>query len=171
MKGTLWDTIKGGLNFTMALLNNLSATTNPGVGNDGTQGYEVGSVWVNTATGGTFICTSAATGAAVWAPSNAIAGLLVVGVAAGYKIARGAHQQAAAADTFVTGLATVVACNISFKSVPTIKQLFCSGAPDGITVGNIVTKTFKPTAVNDVTPIAATDFTDNINLNWIAIGT
>jgi hypothetical protein len=42
------------------------ATTNPGVGNDGTQGYAVGSLWFNSTLGGMWVCKSAATGAAVW---------------------------------------------------------------------------------------------------------
>jgi len=101
--------------------------------------------------------------------------LLAQGVAAGYKVARGQHTQVAASDTVVTGLATVVAVIVSFDSAPTVKQLFCagqignqSGAP---AAGSILIKTFKPTAVNDVTPIPATDFTDNLVISWVAIGT
>jgi len=45
---------------------NLAAVTNPGVGNDTTQGYSVGSTWINTATKQEFTCTDATTGAAVW---------------------------------------------------------------------------------------------------------
>lgn len=99
----------------------------------------------------------------------------VAGVAAGYKIARGVHRQVAAEDTVVTGLATVVAVVVSFDDPPTIKQLFArasigdqAGAP---AAGSFLLKTFKPTAVNDVTPVAATDFSDNMDLAWIAIGT
>lgn len=46
--------------------NNDAATTDPAVGNDSTQNYEVGSRWINTTTGKTFICNSNAAGAAVW---------------------------------------------------------------------------------------------------------
>ncbi|MFN3656824.1 MAG: capsid cement protein [Pseudolabrys sp.] len=99
----------------------------------------------------------------------------IAGVGAGYKIARGVHQQAAASDTVVTGLANVVACGVTFRDGPTVKQLFASasigdqaGAP---AAGSILLKTFKPTAVDNVTPTAATDFTDNLSLNWWAIGT
>lgn len=45
---------------------NLTATTNPTTGSDTTQGYSVGSTWVNTSTQSIFVCASAATGAAVW---------------------------------------------------------------------------------------------------------
>jgi hypothetical protein len=99
----------------------------------------------------------------------------ILGIAAGYKVARGVHTQVAASDTVVTGLATVVAVVASFQSAPTIKQLFCaadignqSGAP---AAGSVLLKTYKPTAVNDATPTAATDFTENLKLGWIAVGT
>lgn len=99
----------------------------------------------------------------------------VIGVGAAYKIARGVHQQAAASDTIVTGLTTVVACGASWRDTPTLKQLFLttsigdqSAAP---VAGSILVKSFKPTAANDVTPIAASDFTDNLSSNWWAIGT
>ena len=99
----------------------------------------------------------------------------VVGVGAGYKVARGVHQQAAASDTIVTGLSTVVAIVAAWRDTPTLKQMFVTatignqaGAP---AAGSVLIKTFKPTANNDVTPTAATDFTDNLAVDWIAIGT
>ena len=99
----------------------------------------------------------------------------VAGIAAGYKVARGVHQQAAASDTVVTGLTTVVAIVASWRDTPTLKQMFVTatigdqaGAP---AAGSVLIKTFKPTANNDVTPTAATDFTDNLSVDWIAIGT
>lgn len=98
-----------------------------------------------------------------------------VGVGSGYKIARGQHTQVAASDTVVTGLTTVVAVVAEFDSAPTVKQLFLAasigdqaGTP---AAGSILLKTFKPTAVDNVTPTAATDFTDNLKINWIAVGT
>lgn len=47
-------------------LDNLTATTDPTVNDDDTQGYEVLSRWVNTVTGEIFLCVSASTGAADW---------------------------------------------------------------------------------------------------------
>jgi hypothetical protein len=48
---------------------NLTATQDPGVGNDNTQGYAVGSLWVNKSAGRAWICTDTTTGAAAWALS------------------------------------------------------------------------------------------------------
>lgn len=45
---------------------NRTATTNPTVSDDNTQGYSAASIWVNTSTNAVFMCTNAATGAAVW---------------------------------------------------------------------------------------------------------
>lgn len=101
--------------------------------------------------------------------------LLAQGVAAGYKIARGVHTQVAASDTVVTGLATVVAVMVGFGGAPTVKQLFCAGSigdqAGTPAAGSVLITTYKPTAVNDVTPTAATDFMDNVKIAWFAIGT
>lgn len=45
---------------------NYSASTNPTINNDQTQGYSIGSQWINTSTGNIFFCTSATTGGANW---------------------------------------------------------------------------------------------------------
>lgn len=63
-----WDDIQTLVNQINSRLpqNNWQATTNPTTSNDQTQGFVAGSRWYNTSTGDLFICTSAATGAAVW---------------------------------------------------------------------------------------------------------
>ena len=43
-----------------------STTTAPGAGNDNTQGYSVGSVWLDTTADRAYTCLDSATGAAVW---------------------------------------------------------------------------------------------------------
>jgi hypothetical protein len=47
--------------------NNTTATTDPGVSNDNTQGYFVGSIWVNTTNGRVWLAQAVGTGAAAWA--------------------------------------------------------------------------------------------------------
>lgn len=47
-------------------LPNYAATTNPTVNNDNTQGYSIGSTWINTTAHTVYVCTNATTGAAVW---------------------------------------------------------------------------------------------------------
>lgn len=65
-----------GLAAIVTAKSNLTATTAPTTGSDGTQGYSVGSIWVNTSTNLGYLCTNASTGAAVWTP------LLPVGTSA-----------------------------------------------------------------------------------------
>lgn len=43
-----------------------AGTSDPGVNEDGTAGYAVGSIGVNTTTGDAFVCVDTTTGAAVW---------------------------------------------------------------------------------------------------------
>jgi len=99
--------------------------------------------------------------------------LLVQGVAAGYKIARGTITPVSESDTVVTGLATVVAAVASLKGAPTLTCMFVAadignqaGAP---AAGSIYIKTYKPTGAADVTPISST--TPWSAIDWIAIGT
>lgn len=99
--------------------------------------------------------------------------LLIAGVAGGYKIARGTATIGTATDDIVTGLATVVSATISMVGDPSLTHMSSSvtvgdqaGAP---AAGSIRIKSWKPTGVADVTPIAATAPFGNVS--WIAIGT
>lgn len=106
-------------------------------------------------------------------PTAAKINLLAQGVAADYKIARGQHTTLSAADTVVTGLTTVVAVVATLDSDPVVTAQWVSasiGDQAGSPVaGSIYIKTWKPTAVDNATPVAASDFTKLVN--WIAIGT
>ena len=53
-------------NTVTGVQNNLGATSSPGVGNDTTQGYSVGSLWTRSDTGQVWVARSVATGAAAW---------------------------------------------------------------------------------------------------------
>lgn len=97
----------------------------------------------------------------------------VAGGGAGYKIARGQHTTVTAADTIVTGLATVASVVATLESDPGDDPMLVSaqvgdqaGAP---AAGSIIIKTWKNTSGTDPTPAAATTFTKKVN--WIAIGT
>src|SRR5215510_10247384 len=62
----LFDTRIGDRSVNAPSTNNYAATTDPTVSNDTSQGYEVGSTWVNTTAGRSWTCLSNSTGAAVW---------------------------------------------------------------------------------------------------------
>jgi hypothetical protein len=114
----------------------------------------------------------AAAGTQVTATAAAI-NALVAGAAGGYKIARGVTAIGAASEDIATGLTTVVAAVVSLVGDPSMTHMYSSvtpgdqaGAP---AAGSIRVKSWKPTAANDCTPIAATDVFANVA--WIAIGT
>ena len=58
--------VQGGTVTQVAAQNNFAASVDPVVGNDSSQGYSVGSCWINTVSQNDFVCLSAAVGAAVW---------------------------------------------------------------------------------------------------------
>ena len=99
--------------------------------------------------------------------------LLMQGLAAGYQLARGVHETVAAEDVLVTGLAAVVAIVATLADDPSVDPLLVTadvgdqaGAP---AAGSVYIRSWKPTANDNVTPIAATTFGKKVN--WVAIGT
>lgn len=58
---------------------NITATTDPTVSDDGTQGYSITSIWTNTKTAVTFMCVDSTTGAAVWMPLQTMNGFVRTG--------------------------------------------------------------------------------------------
>jgi len=99
--------------------------------------------------------------------------LLVQGAEAGYKIARGTATIGAASEDIATGLTTVVGAVVSLVGDPSMTHMFSTCTVGNQTnapiAGSIRIKSWKPTAVGDVTPIAASGVFANVA--WIAIGT
>jgi len=96
-----------------------------------------------------------------------------VGVASGYKIARGIVTPTSASHTVVTGLTTVVAAVAVLQDAPDLTHMFTqadvgdqAGTP---AAGSILVVSQKPTAAGDVTPIPST--TPWNAVAWIAVGT
>lgn len=53
-----------------AIKNNFAGTTAPAVTNDSSQGYSIGSRWIDTVGGESYVCLSATIGASVWSKST-----------------------------------------------------------------------------------------------------
>lgn len=70
MRGTLLTNI-GDVKFSIAWINNLEATVDPTANDDSSEGYSVGSQWVNGTGGRAFVCVDATEGAAVWNETGA----------------------------------------------------------------------------------------------------
>lgn len=68
---TQWEVlVEKGAAVVAGVQNNFAATTDPTNTNDSGEGYEVGSVWVNTTTSESFRCTDATASSAVWEKST-----------------------------------------------------------------------------------------------------
>lgn len=97
------------------------------------------------------------------------------GTGALYRIARGVHTQVAASDTVATGLTTVVAVIVTPQLYTVNQQWFGASIGDQAgspAAGSFLLNSWKATNhTNDTTPVAATTFSDNIPVNWVAIGT
>lgn len=63
---TLLFTDPDALRTALGIAKQNTATVDPTVNNDDTEGYDVNSIWTNTMTPESFICWDASTGAAVW---------------------------------------------------------------------------------------------------------
>lgn len=101
---TLWSSTNGDTPANLALTNNFAATTAPGVGNDSSQNYQVGSTWVNTASGISYVAMDVTKGAAVWtATAN--------GSGAGITQAAPASQDTAATLTAAQLLTGIITSN------------------------------------------------------------
>lgn len=61
--------VDGGTNTKLETMHH-EATTNPTITDDIADGYDIGTLWVNTSTDNTFVLTDSTTGAAVWSKIN-----------------------------------------------------------------------------------------------------
>jgi len=96
----------------------------------------------------------------------------VTGVAAGYLVARGtATLLNGGGGTLVvaTGLTAIVSATCTLAQDPVVTE--CMWISQTWAAGNLTVKGWKPTAVNDATPAAATPPGGNTKVDWIAIGT
>ncbi|RUW75750.1 hypothetical protein [Mesorhizobium sp. M2A.F.Ca.ET.067.02.1.1] len=69
MRAVLFSSNLGDIPADLAFKNNFAAVTDPAAANDSSEGYQVGSAWVNTATDTAFVCVDATPGAAIWTAS------------------------------------------------------------------------------------------------------
>jgi hypothetical protein len=120
----------------------------------------------------TLVVTSATGAATVTTSLEGTDALGVVGVAAGYKLARGVAT-ITGSGTVVTGLATVVAIIATLGADASLTNGIAVTASIGDqagtpAAGSAIVKVWKPTASGDVTPIASAAA---VAVNWVAIGT
>ena len=119
--------------FTQGLPRNITATSNPGTGDDIDSGYNVGSIWVNVSSDAIYFCADASSGAAVWGLSGSAAVTQIDGLSksdGNFIVGNGsawvAESGATARTSLGLGTAAVAATGISNTNVP----VFTSGVAD-----------------------------------------
>jgi len=153
-----WVVTSGGGGGTL-VQDNFAAVTNPAAANDSTQGYAVGSHWVNTATQEVFVCANAAAGAAVWTyvsnPSNAKVTVSTVAPGVGDNLSTGYSASAMWVD------------NVANKVYVCISSTTTSAVWSEIT--NTSTPLLNPTAT--LNPVPANDNTQGYGVGSIWVNT
>jgi len=153
---TLATTVNAGLlepadkvKINTIIQNEYNAGVDPTVSDDNTQGYEVGSLWVNTSNNKAYVAVDVSTGAAIWDQTNAVGGgatnLSVTSITStGLTVASDTGTDAAipAATTSDAGL-LVAADKVKINTI-LFNKLDGTAAPttgddsaDGYTVGSV----------------------------------
>ncbi len=148
-----------------------SSTAGTGVPTNGIAGFVTGALFYNTKASGLATALYVNSGTQTSATWNAISnflGLAVVGVAAGYKLARGASALTGTnPKTVATGLTTIVAgiACLNVTAAPGVSTMLLT---TDISTTNLNVYGWMPTNSSTTTLIASTG-TDNFY--WIAVGT
>lgn len=164
-----------------AYLNNFTATTNPGVSNDVTQGYGPGSLWGNTTAGTLYYCKTNASGAATWAGPFSTSGTGTVTNTGGALTANSVVLGAGTNDTkVVAGVTTdgVSKLNLGVAGTSVGSVVLANATSGTITIspstGALGTVTLTAPATTDtLVTLAATQALTNktYNGNTLTAGT
>lgn len=129
MKAVLFSSNRGDINADLAFKNNYAALTDPAVTDDASEGYQIGSEWVNTIADTVWTCVDASLGAAIWlaaarvgnkqgapaavtvsgtlTPAQLLTGIITIqqgaGAASAQQLPTGAALQAALPADFAAG--------------------------------------------------------------------
>lgn len=118
-----------GLSNVENLKVNLTAVVAPAVGNDNTEGYAVGSRWIDTVLDNEFVAVDVTTGAAVWIATTSVAkGVVTFAPASNTSAARTPYPTRAAGSTAQTYFPLTIPEN--FTSMDSVKIYGIAGATD-----------------------------------------
>lgn len=158
MQTTLFSSSIGDIPANLAFTNNFAGTGAPVVGNDSSQNYQIGSVWVFGSS--IYICTSAALGAAVWQLLESSGGQIVFSSQTGIAAhAGGAKSGATALTKQISRVVTVASDGDSILAPPATAGGFTiitnGHASNGISVYGAGTDTINEIATATAIYLAA----------------
>ena len=144
-------------------------TSNPTITNDSTQSYAVGSLWINTTTKRIFICTSAASSAAVWHEIVANTGTSItpettntVDIGSSSLKYKDLHLEGNAlmgGTLGVSGLSTLASLN---STTSTLGSVTVGGSGNNGSINGVVIGSTNPTGITGTTITANNGFTGNL---------
>ncbi len=152
----------------------VTSTAGTGVPTNGVAGFVQGALFYNIKAASlatALYINSGTVSSATWSAISNFLGTAAIGVAAGYKIARGVTALDGSNPTPVTtGLSTVVAATVSLEgtAAPGVGTSVLTVASTNYATGALAVYAWKVTATGDCTLIASTGAE---NFEWIAIGT
>jgi hypothetical protein len=118
---------------TTSILNNLAATTAPGATNDSSEGYAVGSRWIDVTNDESYICVDATVDSAVWVKSSVGLATEVANTPAGNISATTVQAALNELDTEKASAGDVPKVNFAATASPTTGD----DSADGYSVGSI----------------------------------
>lgn len=132
--------------FRPAALNNFTATTAPGVGDDSADGYTVGSQWLDLTADKSYICLDSTAGAAVWKETSNAAG----GAGTVTSVALAAPSILTVSGSPVTTAGTLTM---------TLATQSANAVLAGPTSGGAATPTFRALVADDIPNLSAAKIT------------
>jgi hypothetical protein len=144
-------------------------TSNPTITDDSSQSYAVGSLWINTTTKRIFICTSAASSAAIWHEIVANTGTSItpettntVDIGSSslkYKDFHLAGNALMGGTLGVAGLSTLASLN---STTSTLGSVTVGGSGNNGSINGVVIGSTNPTGITGTTITANNGFTGNL---------
>lgn len=159
MRGTLLTSL-GDVTFQVAWFNNLSATTAPGVNDDVTKGYSVGSQWIDVESQTSYLCYDATEGAAVWGTESQQDGLKPQGAPAAKTV-----SGTMTAANLLTGIITVN----QGAGAASAQQLPLAADLDAALPQAVTNSSFDFSVINTST-VDAEDASVTTNTGWSLVG-
>lgn len=167
--------IQVGLGNVEDLKVNLTAVVAPIVTNDNTEGYAVGSRWIDVTGDNEYVAVDVSTGAAVWIPTTSVAqGVLEISPASNTSAARAPYSSRAAGSTAQTYFSFVVPDE--FTSADTALVYGIAGATaSGLDIDLLLnfadpaTEVFNANSASDTTSTYATTIDQFLVLDFTAL--
>ena len=164
-----------GLSNVENLKVNLTAIIPPTVNNDNTEGYAVGSRWIDVTGDNEFVAVDVTTAAAVWIATTSVAkGVVEVNPASNTSAARAPYATRSAGSTAQTYFSFIVPLN--YTSADTAKIYGIAGATAGgldidviINFADPLTETYNANSASDTSTVYATTIDEFLIIDFTAL--